>query len=190
MSVRTSRSCIQERLLRYLNRPPFFRGSTHFGWIYQVNEHRATLKLFSTGSVTLTAPSVSAAAKAIQCTYPLLERFKFDNSPKPAPAQEPSNVLTTIVRLTPEPPTPTPSAPDHFGSTYHHHHHIHHHHQSTLIQYETWGHHYHNLGDGQLASTSHVPLPSTMGAQPPQTSSHHWFSDNLLIDNVLDDFLQ
>lgn len=226
----------------------------------KVSEYRATLKLFSTGSITLTAPSVDAARQAIQSIYSILERFKFDQKPtitqikleketttkntlkQPESSQDDPANSNRLENLEINNTTTTTSNNSHFNSHNsnnhhnhnHHNHHHHHHPPPTLVHYDPWSthhlnhhnhnnshlnHHYnhnHNHGlplnggvSGVGASTidmndtgghlnhlnhlhhhhlHHLPPPP----QPPQpvSSAHHWFGDNLLIDNVLDDFLQ
>lgn len=48
----------------------------HPGATYKLIKLKATLKLFTTGSITLTAPSVLIAREAINQIYPILMEFK------------------------------------------------------------------------------------------------------------------
>lgn len=62
-----------------------------------MNEFRATLKLFSTGSITLTAPSVAAIKRALEYIYPILLKFKFNTTePTETPPPLPTTTTSTI----------------------------------------------------------------------------------------------
>jgi len=59
-----------------------YEPELHPGATYRIMEpsRRATLKLFSTGSVTVTAPSVPNVQAAIEHVYPLVYEFRVDRS--------------------------------------------------------------------------------------------------------------
>ncbi|XP_058802425.1 TATA box-binding protein-like 1 [Phymastichus coffea] len=46
------------------------------GVIYKLQDLRATLRIFSTGNITVTAPSISAVQAAVEHIYPLIYEFK------------------------------------------------------------------------------------------------------------------
>lgn len=50
------------------------------GVIYKLNNLKATLRIFSTGSITVTAPSISAVQTAIEHIYPLVYEFRKERS--------------------------------------------------------------------------------------------------------------
>lgn len=54
----------------------------HPGATYRYEEAGATLKIFQTGAITITAPSVEKVQLAVEYIYPLVYAFKKD---KPAP---------------------------------------------------------------------------------------------------------
>ncbi|XP_037084676.1 TATA box-binding protein-like 1 [Pollicipes pollicipes] len=58
-----------------------YEPELHPGVTYRVNHLKATLKVFSTGSITVTAPSVSAVQQAIEHIFPLVYEFRKDKSP-------------------------------------------------------------------------------------------------------------
>lgn len=43
---------------------------------YKIKDPKATLKIFSTGSITITAPSVANVQRAVEHIYPLVEEFQ------------------------------------------------------------------------------------------------------------------
>ena len=47
----------------------------HPGVTYKCKDPKATLKIFSTGSVTITAPSVANVQRAVEHIYPLVEVY-------------------------------------------------------------------------------------------------------------------
>lgn len=53
-----------------------YEPELHPGATFKLKEFKATLKLFTTGSITLTAPSVGQAQKAVNYIYPVLEKLK------------------------------------------------------------------------------------------------------------------
>ena len=58
------------------------------GIIYRLKESKATLRIFSTGKVTVTAPSVEAVQQAIVHIYPLLHEFRKERSAEEKQALE------------------------------------------------------------------------------------------------------
>ncbi|XP_012527300.1 TATA box-binding protein-like 1 [Monomorium pharaonis] len=53
-----------------------YEPELHPGVTYKLKEPKATLKIFSTGSVTVTAPNVAAVQAAIEHIYPLVYEFR------------------------------------------------------------------------------------------------------------------
>ncbi|XP_066157530.1 TATA box-binding protein-like 1 [Euwallacea fornicatus] len=53
-----------------------YEPELHPGVTYRLQNPKATLKIFSTGSVTVTAPSVADVQTAIECIYPLVYEFR------------------------------------------------------------------------------------------------------------------
>lgn len=59
-----------------------YEPELHPGVTYKLKEPKATLKIFSTGSVTVTAPSVADVQAAIEHIFPLVYEFRKDRSPE------------------------------------------------------------------------------------------------------------
>ncbi|XP_050306595.1 TATA box-binding protein-like 1 [Anthonomus grandis grandis] len=57
-----------------------YEPELHPGVTYKLQNPKATLKIFSTGSVTVTAPSVQAVQAAIEHIYPLVYEFRKERS--------------------------------------------------------------------------------------------------------------
>ncbi|XP_014473441.1 PREDICTED: TATA box-binding protein-like protein 1 [Dinoponera quadriceps] len=53
-----------------------YEPELHPGVTYKLKEPKATLKIFSTGSVTVTAPNVASVQAAIEYIYPLVYEFR------------------------------------------------------------------------------------------------------------------
>lgn len=53
-----------------------YEPELHPGVTYKLKEPKATLKIFSTGSVTVTAPNVAAVQAAVEHIYPLVYEFR------------------------------------------------------------------------------------------------------------------
>ncbi|XP_066599597.1 TATA box-binding protein-like 1 [Prorops nasuta] len=53
-----------------------YEPELHPGVTYKLKDPKATLKIFSTGSVTVTAPNVAAVQAAIEHIYPLVYEFR------------------------------------------------------------------------------------------------------------------
>ncbi|XP_042227468.1 TATA box-binding protein-like 1 isoform X2 [Homarus americanus] len=52
-----------------------YEPELHPGVTYKIDDPKATLKIFSTGSITVTAPSVNNVQSAIEHIYPLVSEF-------------------------------------------------------------------------------------------------------------------
>ncbi|XP_041357932.1 TATA box-binding protein-like 1 isoform X1 [Gigantopelta aegis] len=61
-----------------------YEPELHPGVTYRIKEPKATLKIFSTGSITVTAPSVGNVQSAIEHIYPLVSEFKAEKRQIPA----------------------------------------------------------------------------------------------------------
>ncbi|CAL4094649.1 unnamed protein product [Meganyctiphanes norvegica] len=59
-----------------------YEPELHPGVTYKINYPKATLKIFSTGSITVTAPSVGNVQCAIEHIYPLVQEFSKERSPE------------------------------------------------------------------------------------------------------------
>nr|CAG4643474.1 EOG090X0CO7 [Ilyocryptus agilis] len=59
-----------------------YEPELHPGVTFRLEEPKATLKIFSTGSITVTAPSVTNVQAAIEHIYPLVYEFRKDRSPE------------------------------------------------------------------------------------------------------------
>lgn len=59
-----------------------YEPELHPGVTYKINYPKATLKIFSTGSITVTAPSVGNVQCAIEHIYPLVQEFGKQRSPE------------------------------------------------------------------------------------------------------------
>lgn len=59
-----------------------YEPELHPGVTYKINYPKATLKIFSTGSITVTAPSVGNVQCAIEHIYPLVQEFSKQRSPE------------------------------------------------------------------------------------------------------------
>ncbi|KAH9491706.1 TATA box-binding protein-like protein 1 [Bulinus truncatus] len=59
-----------------------YEPELHPGVTYQIKDPKATLKIFSTGSITVTAPSVVNVQLAIEHIYPLVSQFKMESRKK------------------------------------------------------------------------------------------------------------
>ncbi|XP_024882119.1 TATA box-binding protein-like protein 1 [Temnothorax curvispinosus] len=57
-----------------------YEPELHPGVTYKLKEPKATLKIFSTGSVTVTAPNVASVQAAIEHIYPLVYEFRKERS--------------------------------------------------------------------------------------------------------------
>ncbi|XP_074100342.1 TATA box binding protein-related factor 2 [Cotesia typhae] len=59
-----------------------YEPELHPGVTYKLKDPKATLKIFSTGSVTITAPNVAAVGAAIEQIFPLVYEFRKKRSPE------------------------------------------------------------------------------------------------------------
>lgn len=62
----------------YLSKSFSYEPEINPGATYRFKEVSATLKIFQTGSITITAPSVDAVQSAVEHIYPLVFHFKKD----------------------------------------------------------------------------------------------------------------
>ena len=53
-----------------------YEPELHPGVTYRIRDPKATLKIFSTGSITITAPSVANIQSAVERIYPLVHKFR------------------------------------------------------------------------------------------------------------------
>jgi len=65
------------------HREASYEPELHPGVTYRIRDPKATLKIFSTGSITITAPSVANIQSAVERIYPLVHKFR-----KPKTAQD------------------------------------------------------------------------------------------------------
>ena len=125
-----------------------------------MNELRSTLKIFSTGSITLTAPSVVSIKRALEFIYPVLQTYKF-NTPEPelktaAPSIITNNTTTTspneITSITTATavtaPTATTNSPQILKSNCQN---LSHHNPALTVT----SNHHHNLLNSNLSETQH-----------------------------------
>jgi len=73
-----------------------YEPELHPGVTYRINHLKATLKVFSTGSITVTAPCVAHVQQAIEHVFPLVYEFRKDKTPadKQAAAARARGLLT------------------------------------------------------------------------------------------------
>lgn len=67
-----------------------YEPELHPGVTYRIKSPKATLKIFSTGSITVTAPSVLNVQLAIEHIFPLVANYKME------PAQVPKKEIETV----------------------------------------------------------------------------------------------
>jgi TATA-box binding protein (TBP) (component of TFIID and TFIIIB) len=77
-----------------------YEPELHPGATYKIRDLHATLKLFNTGSITLTAPSVSKIEQAIRAIYPILYEFRRE---QPGATTDSSSSLKTPTSITATP---------------------------------------------------------------------------------------
>lgn len=71
-----------------------YEPELHPGVTYKIKDIKATLKIFSTGSITVTAPSVSAVQQSIEMIYPLVvEHRKERTCPEDMPRAQHANMM-------------------------------------------------------------------------------------------------
>jgi len=84
-----------------------YEPELHPGVTYKIKDPKATLKIFSTGSITVTAPSVNNVQRAVEHIYPLVEQFhkpkSNDDRKDPVPKSSSKNQDRGIKRV--HPPT-------------------------------------------------------------------------------------
>lgn len=87
------------------HREASYEPELHPGVTYRIRDPKATLKIFSTGSITITAPSVANIQSAVERIYPLVHKFR-----KPKTIQD-VKVGADIKQLMPQgPPAPSSSS--------------------------------------------------------------------------------
>ena len=59
-----------------------YEPELHPGVTYKIKDPKATLKIFSTGSITVTAPSVTNVQRAVEHIYPYVEEHAKTKIPK------------------------------------------------------------------------------------------------------------
>lgn len=65
------------------NRPiASYEPELHPGVTYKIKDLKATLKIFSTGSITVTAPSVANVQQAIEHIFPLVYEYRKERGPE------------------------------------------------------------------------------------------------------------
>ncbi|KAL1443331.1 hypothetical protein MTO96_030322 [Rhipicephalus appendiculatus] len=65
------------------NRPiASYEPELHPGVTYKIKDLKATLKIFSTGSITVTAPSVANVQSAIEQIFPLVYEYRKERGPE------------------------------------------------------------------------------------------------------------
>jgi TATA-box binding protein (TBP) (component of TFIID and TFIIIB) len=69
-----------------------YEPELHPGATFKLKELKSTLKLFTTGSITLTSPSVEYAQRAIVYMFPILHQFKQSNGPSDMTFQQSSTI--------------------------------------------------------------------------------------------------
>ncbi|WAR23510.1 TBPL1-like protein [Mya arenaria] len=74
-----------------------YEPELHPGVTYKIKDPKATLKIFSTGSITVTAPRVSNVQSAIEYIYPLV--VDFNAGPRPEKLINPEQLLNKHKRL-------------------------------------------------------------------------------------------
>ena len=70
-----------------------YEPELHPGVTYKLKNPKATLKIFSTGSITITAPSVKNVQAAVEHIYGLVEQFQ-----KPKTIQDLKSPLPEVKR--------------------------------------------------------------------------------------------
>lgn len=82
-----------------------YEPELHPGVTYKIKDLRATLKIFATGSITVTAPSVPNVQQAIEQIFPLVYEFRKERTP-----DDPRSSY----------PRKAPSKPQHSAATFAH----------------------------------------------------------------------
>lgn len=91
-----------------------YEPELHPGVTYKLKKPKATLKIFSTGSITVTAPSVLDVQQAIEHIYPLVLEFRKERSKEDEQLAEKrrgarKRTYSQMDRNGPPPPQPTPN---------------------------------------------------------------------------------
>ncbi|KAB7506714.1 TATA box-binding-like protein 1 [Armadillidium nasatum] len=74
-----------------------YEPELHPGVTYRIEHPKATLKIFSTGSITVTAPSVANVQSAIETIYPLVKEFSKRRSPEEDQELKKNQMKNTVV---------------------------------------------------------------------------------------------
>lgn len=82
-----------------------YEPELHPGVTYRIRYPKATLKIFSTGSITITAPCVANVESAVKHIFPLVYAFR---KPKSVADLNSSDIEKYLA--------PPGSSPEHFGS--------------------------------------------------------------------------
>ncbi|CAH1776261.1 unnamed protein product [Owenia fusiformis] len=77
-----------------------YEPELHPGVTYKIKSPKATLKIFSTGSITITAPSVSNVQSAVEHIFPLVYNYQMDK--KSVPKAEIQKVETHMFAAKPK----------------------------------------------------------------------------------------
>lgn len=184
-----------------------YEPELHPGATFRIKQYRCTLKLFTTGSITLTAPSVLFAQKSIDFIYPILCKFKrqhtqFDEKPNvqsqpihlnttthhqaAVPQLQPpqSYLITTPLNTVNGPTVINLNKADYITSS-----------SSSSLSNDSFT----NQSQQTAAAFNLNQAPSSHSYYTSHNFSHfthphhhhnHFFNDNLIIDNVYEDFLQ
>lgn len=89
-----------------------YEPELHPGVTYKIRDPKATLKIFSTGSITITAPSVENVQRAVEHIYPLVEIFQKPKSRDDLSNPVPKAITQNKSKKRAQPPPPArPPAP-------------------------------------------------------------------------------
>ncbi|CAF0840789.1 unnamed protein product [Brachionus calyciflorus] len=182
-----------------------YEPELHPGATFRIKEYRCTLKLFTTGSITLTAPNVLHAQKSIDFIYPILSKCRRVSREeveedvalleKPEPLTSTylvttpvNNLNTTTQNILVQNPGPTiinlNRAADGYLTS-----------SSSSLSNDSFQtgltNSFNNLN---YTHTTSYPNFSHFNhhhhLNPHHHHHNHFFNDNLIIDNVYEDFLQ
>lgn len=169
-----------------------YEPELHPGATFRIKDYKCTLKLFTTGSITLTAPNVHTVQKSIDFIYPILVKCRRQSSE--SLAKQDNYLKTTPLTLA----TPVClTAPTIINLNK----------NDTFLTSSSS-----SMSNDSFTSTMPAPLntsSSTLNSFSLQTINHphyytnhnfshfnhlnhhnHFYADNLIIDNVYEDFLQ
>lgn len=168
-----------------------YEPELHPGATFRIKQYKCTLKLFTTGSITLTAPNVHNAQKSIDFIYPILVECRRQSS-QPTPKQDNYLVTTpltitnpvclnapTIINLNKNDNYLTSSSSSLSNDSF----------TSTMpASLNTTN----NLNSFSLQTINHPHYYTNHNFSHFNHLNHHnhFYADNLIIDNVYEDFLQ